>query len=121
MDPPLTSNHDGWAAGRRGATGRETVIDGRKNHRARQREAEQIQGRLDSCKVSFDFTGKPVREVVEFILKPAQVSYVFEERAQSRNTSSRITLSVTDMPANHALKWVLKLAELDYVIIDEAV
>ena len=82
----------------------------------------EIEKKLNDCKITFEFVGKPLDEALEFIAKSAKVNILLDPRCIASGTSKTpINLHVNSMSADLALKWILKLAKLDYDIRNEAV
>lgn len=71
-------------------------------------------------KISFDFYGTPVDEVVQFAGSLLRVNIFLEKPAVAKITTP-ITLKVADMPASEALKKTFALAGMEYELVDEAI
>lgn len=72
-------------------------------------------------KISFELSGTPLCEAVEFLAAKTGVTMILDREGLDDVKHTPVTLKVTDMPVGVTLDWILKLADLRYVLKDGAV
>jgi hypothetical protein len=72
-------------------------------------------------RISFEFVGEPVTEIVEFLRAMTRAGIDLDEKAAERAGKILVSLRVSDMPLRLALSWVTELSELDWELGEEGI
>lgn len=89
-----------------------------------QKENREINAQLEAVKVSADFRGTPLAEVVTHLATLSKLNIQVDPRARAGEkaaTDVEVTFHATNMKLKNVLSWVTRLNDLKYTVRDEVI